>query len=107
MMKKTKIIELIKLKEELDRLQKIEEEEYSKWCIKQDTYSNEFHKEMNKLRKPIEKIYKQFKKIGIKFNCKDYGGNYCLCPNGLILVLNLILGFDKSKKPISTLQTYN
>jgi hypothetical protein len=71
---KKKAIKWIKIKKEIDRLQKIKDEEYRKWCKKRETYGNKYHRTMDALQKPIDKLYDKFKKVGIIPDCEDYGG---------------------------------
>ena len=34
--------------------------------------------------------YSEFVKMGIKFDCEDHGGDYCLNPDGVIIVIKVL-----------------
>ena len=88
-------IKCIKLKKEIDKLKSIKDKEYSLWCDKKDTYSNEYYRVMKEFQEPIDKLYKEFEDIGLKFYCTDYGDDYCLDLSGLIHVLTIFFNLTE------------
>jgi len=91
------------LKEEAIKLIK-KAEEYKKILEERDRIENKYHKEnpkdyytdkyyktcVNPFQKQEEELDKEFKKLGIEFACSDNGEDYCLSPEGLIIVIKIL-----------------